>query len=37
VAIVDGGASGKMTYNLAGPTFDFVFNGHGLGAGADYT
>lgn len=35
--IVDGGAWGKMKYNLSGSTFDFVFNGHGLVAGADYT
>lgn len=34
--IVPGGAWGKMAYDLSGPTFDFVFNGHGLGAG-DYT
>lgn len=35
--IVDGGAWGKMKYNLSGPTFDFVFNGHGLEAGWSYT
>lgn len=35
--IVDGGAWGKMKYNLSGPTFDFVFNGHGLEAGLHYT
>ena len=34
---VDGGAWGKMKYNLAGETFDFVFNGHGLVPGDDYT
>ena len=34
--IVDGGAWGKMKYNLSGSTFDFVFNGHGLEAGWDY-
>jgi hypothetical protein len=28
--IVDDGAWGKMTYNLSGSTFDFVFNGHNL-------
>lgn len=28
--IVDGGAWGKMKYNLAGSTFDFIFNAHGL-------
>jgi hypothetical protein len=26
-----------MTYNLSGSTFDFVFNGHGLVPGTDYT
>jgi hypothetical protein len=35
--IVDGGAWGKMKYNQSGSTFDFVFNGHGLEAGVDYT
>jgi len=35
--IVEDGAWGKMKYNLAGPTFDFVFNGHGLDAGVEYT
>ena len=35
--IVADGAWGKMKYNLSGPTFDFVFNGHGLEAGVDYT
>ncbi|MGB2783496.1 MAG: hypothetical protein WBC45_06095 [Atribacterota bacterium] len=34
---VDGGAWGKMKYNLAGETFDFVFNGHGLVPEMDYT
>jgi len=34
--IVEGGAWGKMKYNLSGSTFDFVFNGHGLEAGVDY-
>ena len=29
-SIVDPGAWGKMTYNLSGCTFDFVFNGHDL-------
>ena len=29
-SIVEDGAWGKMKYNLAGPEFDFVFNGHGL-------
>ena len=28
--IVPGGAWGKMTYNLSGEEFEFVFNGHGL-------
>ena len=35
--IVDGGAWGKMKYNLLGETFDFVFNGHGLVEGTEYT
>ena len=35
--IVEGGAWGKMTYNLSGPEFAFVFNGHGLNSGDDYT
>ena len=35
--IVEDGAWGKMKYNLSGPTFDFVFNGHELEAGSDYT
>ena len=35
--IVDDGAWGKMKYNLAGPTFDYVFNGHGLEPNANYT
>ena len=26
-----------MKYNLSGPTFDFVFNGHGLPIGQNYT
>lgn len=28
--VVEGGAWGKMTYSTVGPSFDFVFNGHGL-------
>jgi len=35
--IVEDGAWGKMKYNLSGSTFDFVFNGHGLEPGTDYT
>jgi hypothetical protein len=35
--IVEGGPWGKMKYNLSGPTFDFVFNGHGLPIGQSYT
>jgi len=35
--IVEDGAWGKMKYNLSGETFDFVFNGHGLEIGLDYT
>jgi hypothetical protein len=34
--IVDGGAWGKMKYNLSGPEFDFNFNGHGLEAAEEY-
>ena len=34
---VDGGAWGKMKYNLEGETFDFVFNGHGLVPEMEYT
>ena len=34
---VPGGAWGKMKYNISGPEFDFVFNGHGLVPGDDYT
>lgn len=36
-SIVDGGAWGKMAYNLAGPTFDYVFNGHGLAPNTEYS
>lgn len=35
--IVEGGAWGKMKYNLSGSEFDFVFNGHGLAATQEYT
>ena len=35
--IVDDGAWGKMKYNLSGSEFDFVFNGHALEPGKDYT
>jgi hypothetical protein len=35
--IVEDGAWGKLKYNLEGPTFDFVFNGHGLEIGTNYT
>lgn len=35
--IVDGGAWGKMKYKLSASTFKFVFNGHKLEAGLDYT
>ena len=35
--IVEGGAWGKMNYKLSGSTFNFVFNGHGLEVGSDYT
>lgn len=33
--IVEGGAWGKMTYDVV--SGDYVFNGHGLDAGVDYT
>jgi len=36
-AVVWGGAWGKMKYNLWGPKFAFVFNGHRLAPGSDYT
>jgi hypothetical protein len=35
--VIDGGAWGKMKYNLSGSTFDFVFNGHGVLPNTDYT
>ena len=35
--IVEDGAWGKMKYNLEGPEFDFVFNGHGLEPNTEYT
>jgi hypothetical protein len=35
--ISEDGAWGKLKYNLKGQTFDFVFNGHGLEIGANYT
>jgi hypothetical protein len=35
--ILEDGAWGKMKYNLSGEMFEFVFNGHGLEAGFDYT
>ena len=35
--IIEDGAWGKLKYNLEGPTFDFVFNGHGLEPGTGYT
>lgn len=35
--IVEDGAWGKMKYNLSGSSFDFVFNGHELEAGYDYS
>jgi len=35
--IVEDGAWGKLNYNLAGPEFNYVFNGHGLDAGKEYT
>ena len=35
--IVENGSWGKMKYNLEGPDFNFVFNGHGLENGSEYT
>ncbi|HUW20969.1 MAG TPA: hypothetical protein VMW16_16840 [Sedimentisphaerales bacterium] len=35
--VIDEGAWGKIKYNLAGPEFDFVFNGHELEPDMDYT
>jgi hypothetical protein len=35
--IVEEGAWGKMKCNKSGSTFDFVFNGHDLEAGEEYT
>jgi len=35
--IVEEGAWGKMKYNLAGPEFEFVLNGHGLEPNTDYS
>jgi len=35
--IVEDGAWGKMKYNLEGPEFDFVFNGHELEPNTEYT
>jgi hypothetical protein len=35
--IVEGGPWGKMKYNTSGPTFNFVFNGHGLPRGQEFT
>jgi hypothetical protein len=34
---VEGGAWGKLKYNLSGPTFKFVFNGHGLDPTEEYS
>ncbi len=36
-SIIDGGAWGKMKYNLAGSEFEFVFNGHGLESDTEYS
>jgi hypothetical protein len=35
--IVEGGMWGKMKYYVEGSVFDFVFNGHGLPIGVEYT
>ena len=34
--VVWNGAWGKLKFNLAGPTFDFLFNGHGLQPNTEY-
>ncbi len=34
--VVEDGAWGRMKYVWSGPTFDFVFNGHGLEPDAEY-
>lgn len=36
-SIVEDGAWGKMKFNLAGPEFDFVFNGKGLNPDTGYS
>ena len=36
-SIVDGGAWGMMKYNLAGPEFEYDFNGKGLEPNTDYS
>ena len=36
-SIVEDGAWGKLKYNIASDTFDFVFNGHGLEPDTSYT
>lgn len=36
-SIVDQGAWGKLTYDLSGDMFNYVFNGHQMVAGGDYT
>ena len=36
-SLITDGAWGKMKYNLEGATCDFVFNGHDLEVGYDYT
>lgn len=35
--VVDGGASGSMTYNLSGPAFNYEFHGKGLEAVTSYS
>ncbi len=35
--VEEDGAWGKMKYNISGPEFDFVFNGHGLEPDKMYT
>lgn len=35
--VVDDGATGRMKYTWSGPTFDYVFNGHELEPGDEFT
>lgn len=37
VDILKGGAWARLKYNISGPTFDFVLNGHGLNPDTEYS